>query len=214
MAFLKLGVYKNYLVFASLLKIFSVVLPMFLGYSHSIVSSNAILFGGFFCDFAALLSIAYFKGVPVKAKNAIIKTKKLFSLSSSLTIAFLALILSCLVLCIVGYLTKTEIVMKTQAHLLVAGLTTSVLIAAIGGFLLVLHGQTRIHRFNACYLCVVIIVLLLLVSTILYENIALSIGISLIQPNLIPHFASVSLLSLVSIVLIGNLSSFSLSKHV
>ena len=209
MAFLKLGIYKNYLIFASFLRIFTVLLPLMFGYSFNILTPTSILLCGFFSDFAALFSISYFKGIPVKAQNAVSETKKMFSLSSALISAFISLFVSATICCVTGYLVKTEAILAADAYLTVSGLVMIASIAAIGGFLLLLRGRTRGHKINICYLLIVIFVLLFAVAEIMFPGFVISIDLISFKTATLPYFAVVSSLTLISVVILGNISSFS-----
>lgn len=213
MAFLKLGVYKNYLIFSTVLRILTLCIPLITGYYYNALNPISLLICGFFGDFAALLSIAYSKGIPVKAKNTITETKKLFYTSTSFISTFCALILSLIILCTVGYLTKKDVILATDASFYISIFVFAVQIAAVGGFLLILHSRTRAHKFNFLYFSVLILLTLCVVGCF-FTNLVALIGV--IAPNLIvlPYLGAITAVSAIIIVLIvGNLSSFSASKR-
>lgn len=213
MAFLKLGVYKNYLIFSAVLRILTLCIPLIAGYHDNVLNPISLLICGFFCDFAALLSIAYSKGIPVKAKNTVTETRKLFYPSTSFISAFCSLILSIIILCTVGYLTKTNALFATEASIYIAVFVFAVQIAALGGFLLILHGRTRAHKFNFMYFSILLITLLC-IAGFFFANIAASIGLASPNPVILPYLFAVAAVSAIVIVLIvGNLSAFSSSKR-
>ena len=213
MAFLKLGVYKNYLIFSAVLRILTLCIPLIAGYHDNVLNPISLLICGFFCDFAALLSIAYSKGIPVKAKNTVTETRKLFYPSTSFISAFCSLILSIIILCTVGYLTKTNALFATEASIYIAVFVFAVQIAALGGFLLILHGRTRAHKFNFMYFSILLITLLC-IAGFFFANIATSIVLASPNPVILPYLLAVAAVSAIVIVLIvGNLSAFSSSKR-
>lgn len=209
MAFLKLGIYKNYLVFSSLLRIFSVCLPIVFGHSLNVISPIALFVCGFFCDFAALISIAYSGGVPVKAKNTVSETQKLFYLSTSALTSFCSLILSAVILCTIGYMTKGGIVASNSASFFISILIITVQIASLGGFLLILRGKTRSHKFNFSYFLIFVIVLSAVVTLVLVPDLAFLFNFTAPLPAILPYIVAVGGIAFVLIVIIiGNLSSF------
>ena len=188
-------------------------IPLIAGYHDNVLNPISLLICGFFCDFAALLSVAYSKGIPVKAKNTVTETRKLFYPSTSFISAFCSLILSIIILCTVGYLTKTNALFATEASIYIAVFVFAVQIAALGGFLLILHGRTRAHKFNFMYFSILLITLLC-IAGFFFANIATSIGLASPNPVILPYLLAVTAVSAIVIVLIvGNLSAFSSSKR-
>lgn len=215
MAFLKLGVFKNYLVFSAFLRIFTIGLPLLFGYSSNIVSANALLLCGFFSDFAALFSIAYFCGVPVNAKNALAETKKLFYLSSSLISVFCALISSVLILCTMGYLVRTDVLSFKNASTVISIFLLVTSVISILGFLLILRSKTRDHKINICYMVILAFLFLASAGIFFVPDMAVLTGVVSLKLAVIPYIAASSVLTLIIVVLlIGNLSSFSSKKQI
>lgn len=213
-SFLKLGIFKNYLVFASLLRIFTVALPILFGYSAYLIPPTYLLLCGFMSDFAALLSISYYKGVPVKAQNAIAETNKLFGLSASLVSTFCALIVSVAILCTSGYLVKTEVITQSSANLLISLFVIVAEIASIGGFLLILQGRTRSHKIDVCYLIILMLVLLSVFAITCAPTFTAFVGVTPLLPAVLPHLLALGAVSaIIIVVIIGNLSSFSFMKR-
>lgn len=213
MAFLKLGVYKNYLVFSAVLRIITLCIPLIAGYYNNVLSPISVLLCGFFGDFVALLSIAYSKGIPVKAKNTVTETKKLFYPSTALVSAFCSLIMSIIILCTVGYLTKTDAILGNEASFYISVFVFAVQIAALGGFLLILHSRTRAHKFNFMYFSILLFVLLCLAG-FFFVGINAFVGITTPNPLIIPHLlASAAVSAIVIVLIVGNLSSFASSKR-
>ena len=215
MAFLKLGIYKNYLVFSSVMRILTVCIPLITGHVNNVLTPISLLICGFFCDFAALLSIAYSKGIPVKARNTVSETRKLFYPSTSFLCAFCSLIQSIIVLCTIGYLTKTGVMAGSDASLFVSVFIIVTQIMALGGFLLILHGRTRSHRFNFCYFTILLITIIFIAGLFFVPSVASVLGASMPDPIILPYLLTAAAVSAIIIVLIvGNLSSFSATKRV
>ncbi len=215
MSFLKLGVFKNYLVFSAFLRIFTIALPLLFGYFSNVISTNALLICGFFTDFAALFSIAYFQGIPVNAKNALTETKKLFYLSSSLISAFCALISSVIILCTMGCLVRTEVFLVNDAGFVTSVFLFITSVISIAGFLLILRGRTRNHKINVCYMVVLSVLLLTIMGIFFVPHVAVNIRATSLKPTILPYIAASSVVTLIIVVLlIGNLSSFSSKKRI
>jgi hypothetical protein len=211
MSFLKLGIFKNYLVFSSLLRIFTVILPLLCGFTYSLISPVGVLICGFFCDFAALLSIVSYKAVPAKAKNAIAETNKLFSLSSSLVTSFCALIVSCILLCTTGCLVKSGAILQINASYLISIFVIVSSIGSLGGFLLILQGRTRSYKLDICFVVVILLVVLFIVVDVYMPF----MGIFSLTSAVLPHIVALCAVSATIIVLIvGNLSSISFVKNI
>jgi len=215
MAFLKLGIYKNYLIFSAILRILAVLIPLALGYVNNVLSPIALLICGFFCDFASLLSIAYFRGIPVKAKNTISETQKLFYPATSILSAFCAVIVSIVVLFSIGYLTKTEMILAADANIFASIFVLFAQMAALGGFLLILHGRTRAHKFNYCFFFILLSALLANAFIICLPKVSTQVFSAIPNIGVLLYILGAAVVSLILIViLIGSLSSFSSSKHV
>lgn len=217
MARLKLGVYKNYLIYSSFVRITAIGVPMLLGKTGYLMTSLMVLLSGFVCDYLALFVVMHTKQTTVRPRNSVSDAKRLFSSSLAVFsavgafVASLSAFLACSILVAAGKMPLSD----APSFMMCSSIAVQWL--ALGGFLAVLKKHTRSEGINLFYCSVLavgvcILILQSLLPGALFGHLG-SIGFSQISANLIPYMAFPALIAFLSVVLlVGRMMSFASSK--
>lgn len=211
MSFLKLGVYRNYLIFSLFMRVFCVCLPMLFANAVVSMSSTMILFSGFFCDYLALLAVMYSNGLPVRPKDTVEDAKRLFSPSLYVLYACSAMISAGTALFMDVKLTSSGLLTPEAAPWFMMYALIAANMLSLGGLLPVMMKKARRFTFNFVYLAQFILMLMLLVAqSCIPEGICDTLsrfGFATVSIGALPYLCIVALIAFLSSFVIGRLLS-------
>ncbi len=206
---LKLGIYKNYLSYSMFMRIVAVCFPLILGRSAMTMSTIMILLSGFLCDAAALFSLMFARGIPVKPQNAAADANKLFStalfvsfaiagsLASATSMITVELLLS------VGRLTSSSAPQFIMYSLIVSQ------ISALGAFLVILNKRSKRKGVNWFYLlCAACVMIVLFLQSLLPDKVYVTltaVGFAKVAGALLPYLLISALVSVTVVLIIARL---------
>lgn len=213
---LKLGVYKNYLLYSSFVRITAVAIPMLIGKASYLMTALMVLLTGFICDYLALLVIMHTKRIAVRPKSILSESKRLFSPSLALFSVAAAFLSALTAVVICGILVSTNKLSVTAAPTFIMISCIAVQYLALGGFITVLSKHTRPGGINFLYYLILIagVGLLFLQSAIPQAFFApfAKAGFSQISMAVFPYIAVSAIVAFVSVALIGKIASFDTAK--
>ncbi len=211
MAWLKLGIYRNYLLFSLFLRLTCVGSVMVFGDAHMTLSSVMILFAGFLTDYIALFSVMYAKSIPVRTSETAENAERLYSHSLIYLWALSALSSSVSAVIIANHLISINRMALLAGKWFVFCSLIAASVISLGAFLLILTKQARKFAFNYVYMTVVLVtaIWLFLQSRLpdaVFEVLSRS-GITKIDLGLIPWLLIPGAISFICILLVNRLLS-------
>ncbi|MGM9642381.1 MAG: hypothetical protein ACI3XI_04145 [Eubacteriales bacterium] len=164
MSYLKLGVYRNYLIFSLFMRVFCVCLPMLFDNSVASMSSTMILFSGFFCDYMALLAIMYSNGLPVRPKDTVDDAKRLFSPSLYVLYACSAAVAAGAAFLLASKSVASGLLTPESSPWFMMYALIAANMFSLGGLLPLLMKRARRFAFNVVYFSQVVIIIVLMIG--------------------------------------------------
>lgn len=214
---LKLGIYKNYLSFSMFARIIAVCVPLMLGKSALMMSTVMILLSGFLCDAAALFSLMFARGIPVKPQNAASDANKLFSAALFVSFAIAGSLTSAASLLTVGMLLSVGKLTATSAPLFVLYSVIVSQISALGAFLIILNKRSKRKGGNWFYLsCAAATLIILILQSLLSDKICAIIaawGFVKINSSLLPYLLISVIVSITAVLIIARLLTVSAANR-
>lgn len=211
LARIKLGAYKNFLIFSCVSRLSIVVLPMILGFANHVMSAFSILLSGFLCDFIALIVLMYASGKPIMLKHSAAEAKRLFSGTFAFLYAGLGAIASLISVFMSIFLTESKALPLGSASTFLTISLVGAQLSALAGLLLILRSKTRDSRVNYVYLISLFgVVTLVYLLTVIPEDISViisHIGLTRLDAKLLPYALPASLIVLLGSLIINKLIS-------
>lgn len=214
---LKLGVYKNYLIYSSFVRITSVAIPMLIGKASYLMTALMILLSGFVCDYLALFIIMYTKRIAVRPKSILSESKRMFSPSLAICSAVGAFVaaLTSSVICRILVSTNQLPLEAAPTYMMISCMAVQFL--ALGGFLVILKKHTRSGGINLLYYLIIIVSLSLLLLQkclpTLFCEFLVKIGFSQISIAVLPYIAISAFVAFIIVsLIIGKIASFAATK--
>ncbi len=211
MAYLKLGVYRNYLLLSLFMRAFAVCLPLLIGNPALVMTSVMILFSGFLTDYAALFGIMCAGGLPVRPSDTAEEAGKLFSHSLIYVYAFSALISSGAAVLISNRLITSGMLAVSAAPWFIMYSLIFADLLSLGAFLIILMKRARRFSFNYVFIAEV-----LLFAAWMYMQSGIShewilkfseFGFDVINIAQVPFMLISGVLSFVFVLVIGRILS-------
>ncbi len=164
MSYLKLGVYRNYLIFSLLIRVICVCVPILFDFPAPSMSSAMIIIGSFMCDYLALLAFMYSNGLPVRPKDTVDDAKRLFSRSLYAIYALFAAFSAGSILFIAFKLFESGMLTPESSPWFVMYAFIASSVASVGALSVVLMKRARRFAFNFAYTLEVLFIVALLIT--------------------------------------------------